>query len=245
MTEITKTASAVVIHKYGDSTRIFMEYKGDKYPLPEFRNCLCLIGGHWIGNDAKADINPRATLHRELLEELSLEKGKCNTAEMQLLDPKYQPINYTVKPCKVPIEKVDIELFDEVKYHITRRLQFFCSYLSTFENKGGLQSTYVSYFTAPLLPEFWDALEYLQEKYGNLSNESETHIATLPQLATNWRIGFGHAQVLKDFFSSYGYANRAMHIKTLPNVNMRAVPDGEIESYLTLLAQYNIKRNPL
>lgn len=245
MTEITKTASAVVIHKYGDSTRIFMEYKGDKYPLPEFRNCLCLIGGHWIGNDAKADINPRATLHRELLEELTLEKGLCSTSEMQLLNPEYQPIHYTVKPCKVPVEKQDIELFDLVKSHINTRLQFFRSYLSTFENQQSRQATYVSYFTAPLLPEFWEALEYLQEKYGNLSNESDTCIATLDQLTANCRIGFGHAQVLKDFFTAYGYGNRAMAIKTLPSVCMRATSDEEIQSYSDLLRDYHIKYYPL
>ena len=43
--------------------------------MKAFRRCLCPIGGNWIGETAKGDLNPHSTFKREIIEELALEKN--------------------------------------------------------------------------------------------------------------------------------------------------------------------------
>ena len=101
----------------------------------------------------------------------------------------------------------------------------------------------VSYWLVPLPEKLWQKLTYLQQKFGNLSNESITVITSLEEIiASGMKTAFGHDRVLQKFFLSFGF-QEARHLPILDGIESRNVGN-TLASYADYTQKYEILRKP-
>lgn len=81
---LTHFGATGIIYRSRNPAEIFLEMKGDAYPLKVYRRRLCLIGGSWSlkSKTAKNDRNPRGTFLREFQEEISFAAAKEDSEEL-------------------------------------------------------------------------------------------------------------------------------------------------------------------
>lgn len=210
-TPVNNICAVAVIFSADEPWKVFLERKTSDYPVKVFANMLCLPGGNWVGEAAKADANPLETLRRELFEEF-----RITVSEEEKKDEMVS-LGYVAGADGRDLQRDtkattdDIECFETVKNAMLSAITPFADILITVpktlfdsadpENKRGDTTVLASYFTIGLPKADWDKLVRLQEKYGNLSNESETLVTTVGgMIKEDTKVSWGHDRALYNFF---------------------------------------------
>lgn len=256
---VNHIASVVIVYKKSDPSQIFIEIKDDTHPLKAVRLKLCPIGGNWIGESGKNDKCPKDTLIREIREELSFVKttrtsdellqcianASVATSEREVFDP-------VVASLLTPTEQ-EIWKLNEIREIICHFSVPFGDFFVTLprsvfdrfdpENKRDGFSPLITYFECGLEDEWWNALVALQQKFGNLSNESITLITSLDRIVDSpIYSAFGHEHGLKAFFLRQGFA-KAIDFPLIDGIGgyYAGVP---LESYEEYLRRYEVLKKP-
>lgn len=193
--------------------RVFVERKTDDYPVKVFAGTLCLPGGNWVGEAAKTDASPSETLRRELMEEFHIAASETGADEMVSLGLNAGTDGRDLQK-GTQAAAGDIECFDSVVESMLSAITPFMDALITVpktlfdsadpENKRGDTTFLVSYFTIPVEWPEWSELNRLQNKYGNLSNESETLMITFDEICRDkTKVSWGHDCALDAFCRKY------------------------------------------
>jgi hypothetical protein len=255
---VNKIAACAIIYSVVEPWRMFIERKTADYPVKVFANMLCLPGGNWVGEAAKADANPLATLRRELGEEFRLAVSEAKKDEMASLGFAAGADGHDLQR-GTEATADDIECFETLKYAMYAAITPFIDMLITIpkavfdsadsENKRGDTTVLASYFTIGLEKSDWDDLVRLQEKYGNLSNESETLLVTFTELVMNrnkLEVSWGHDRALYDFFIAHSHevgCEQYYNIPLLGGIPTRAL-GAPLASYDEYKELYEIARQP-
>lgn len=210
--------SAAVLIVAEDGTRLFAERKVDLPKPKAFDKGLCLIGGNWVGPKAAGDQGPRATLLRELEEELDLAREDVVRRDRELGEIlNIEPGRRVVKGVG-HVSAEDRKALSEIVIAIKERLERFGDFrvrvaeglFSPGSNalfdptKEGPGMTFLnSVFVAKLPEEVFARIERLQKKYGSLSNEAQTEVFSAAQTHREAVHGaWGYDTIVRDFFAS-------------------------------------------
>ncbi|HEB46698.1 MAG TPA: hypothetical protein ENI19_03260 [Candidatus Nealsonbacteria bacterium] len=251
--KINNIASVAIIIRASNPSQIFIELKDDGYPMKTFRRCLCPIGGNWIGEAAKCDQNPLDTVRREIMEEICLEKRTASTIELDLLGIKPGRSFYQVPTIDQIPTSDDIKILDELKQVIAEGLVPFGDYINTIpksvldrsdpENERDGFSALVSYWAVALDEQRWKEITALQEKFGNLSNESITLVTSVDEIIeVGVKTAFGHDRPLKEFFLCYGL-HSAQQFPLINGISSQEIGK-PLASYQEYLERYEILKKP-
>lgn len=251
---VNNIASVGIIFRESDPKNIFIDIKDGGYPIKAFRWMHCPIGGNWIGKSALGDVNPLATFRRELIEELSFEKQRISTGEMKQLGFDSEQQSYTVpRNDVIPTEK-DHESLNYLKLIFTSDAKPLGDFRVTVpksvfdrgvpDNTVGDISSLFPYHLVSVRENDWRILEYLHEKFGNLSVESLAVITSLDEIISTPRYTCcGHDRIMKDFFTQMGCLNASQY-PLLEGIVCE--PMGmSLDSYDKYLKHYEVLRNPL
>ncbi len=227
--------------------------KDDGHPIKLYRRGLCCIGGNWIGEQAKNDLNPLATYKREVGEELSFGKTTASTLELRLLGLQPEGNFYSVPTTGVVPSTDDESALMEIKNILTSRCAPFGTWIN-FITKRALDaadqkntregfSTLSCYWTTALKEDEWKTLVGLQKKFGNLSNESITVVTSLDEILESGVSGaFVHEQVLQQFFLSFGF-KEAMKMRIIPH-QTSTYAGTALASYDEYLERFEVVKHP-
>lgn len=253
-TKITNMASVALIYRANNPSKILLEVKDCGHPLKLVHNQLCPIGGNWIGPAATNDRNPLATCRREIMEELTHLRSIRDANDLVELGMADAQRFAPTPPSKVSITSYDIAQLNLLKHVICSGLVPFGSFLNNIpksaldatdpkNQKPGFMSL-VSYFTVGLDEAEWTILEILQDKTGNLSNESVTRITTLDEIVrTGTLTAFAHDRVLRGFFLSHGF-DQARNLPLVPG--LESIPVGmPLSTYSEYMEHYQIEKKPV
>jgi len=246
-------AAVAIIFRAADPREIFIDIKDGGYPLKAFRWMLCPIGGNWIGPTARADRNPRATLCREIGEELSLDPTEVSTEEATLLGLAQEQATYVVPKKGVAPTPWDRARLESLKYAFANTAEPFGDFLVSVPksvlDRGVPDNTRIgytsilSYWRVPVGEEDWATLVSLYERYGNLSVESIAVLTSLDQIvATNQYTCCGHDRILQQFFAAMGCVE-AIHLPLLPEITCSYLHQ-PLATYEKYLERYDIIRHP-
>ena len=251
---VTNISSVGIIFRRDDPSQIFIEVKDDGHPIKLVRRQLCFIGGNWIGESAKLDVNPLATFRRELAEELSFDRPLRNSIELAKLGMADAETFAPALKAANTATMVSRRILTSVRRRMQRNAVPFGDFLNTVpksaldaadpENKRDGFTTLASYWAVPLGTVAWSDLQSLQDIFGNLSNESVTLITSLDDIVkTNTKTSFCHDRVLQRFFLTFGYAAA----KELPLVpGLESVPVGPpLATYADYLERYEVAKRPV
>lgn len=243
----------MVFYQASSPGNIFVEVKDGGYPVAVFRNHICCIGGNWIGEDAKSDLGPRDTLIREIGAELSFEKPVQDTLESHLLGDVATVVNYVAVPCAKEPTDSDRAQLQELKLlvstaavHVGDNICSIGKEVFDRADPGNTKGDHVgmnSFFAVPLSDRRWRTLVGLQDVFGNLSNESLTHVTSLGQIvAKQERFSWGYDQIVQNFFLTQGL-QKAREMSLVPGVTVEflGASPGTYEEYLQ---RYDIARHP-
>lgn len=251
---ITNISGAGIVFREKNPSEIFIEIKDDSHPIKLVRRCLCLIGGSWIGDTAKFDKSPLDTFRREIKEELSFERPIRNGKEIELLGQinKSEEYKSALKPAR-PATQKDVEMLGNIKNAICDRCVSFGAFLSTItkaamdaadpNNTSESFTSLECVFAAPMDEYCWEQLKFLQNTFGNLSNESISVITSLDKIIDNKIYSaFGYDGALQKFFLSHGF-ERAKQIPFIGGIKSEYI--GSVKpSYEEYLKHYNILKKP-
>jgi len=246
---VNNIAATAIIYSVDNPSQIFIERKTDDYPVKVFAGVLCTPGGNWVGHGAKDDANPEATIRRELEEEFSLVPSEGGADEMGVLGYNAGADGRDLQK-NTQATAEDIECFAQVKEAMLSAVTPFMDALVTIpktlfdsadpENKRGDTTLLISYFLVGLSGEDWDKLVRLQEKYGNLSNESETRIVTVDEMCQqSMKVSWGHDRALGHFLLMKGIEKR---IPTFDGISCQLRKS--LSSYNEYKETYEIARQP-
>jgi len=210
---VNNICGVAIIYSKDDPSRIFLETKTSDYPVKVFAGSLCLIGGNWIGEAAKADANPMETLRRELDEELCLAPLTEGQHEELSLLGLGQGTKYDLQK-NTQASEADIQCLNEVKKAMSLSIVPFLDAVSLTpkrvfdgadpQNKRGDIQALLSNYLIPLERETWNELVRLQKRYGNLSNESLSVILTFDEIREKGlKVSWGHDRALDRFCRMY------------------------------------------
>lgn len=253
-TQITNISSVGIIFRASNPAEILMEIKDDSHPIKLVRHQLCFIGGNWIGEGAKGDINTFGTFKRELYEELSFDRLARDSVELNFLG---QADIEQFAPIPQPAAEIlpeDRESLSDLKRVIIDSAMPFGDFLNTVEkaaldaadpaNKRDGFTDLSSYWVIALQENTWKNLLRLQMKFKNLSNESCTIITSLEEIIrTDTKTAFAHDRVLKRFFLQHGLA-LANDLPLVPNVQSREA-GMPLPTYKDYLEQYEVAKRPV
>jgi hypothetical protein len=257
--QVTNLSSVGIIYRLRDPADIFLEIKGVGYPMPAFRNCLCFIGGNWIGSNAANDHGPRDTFCREVCEELSLDHGTQGTIELGSLGLTTGVESFEARSFDHTPTQPELDTLEDLKATITGRALSFGDYLNTIprevldradptNTRDGFVSL-ASYWTVGLREQEWRMLAELQATFHNLSCEalspgSATLITSLQELTgSRARCAFGHDQVLQRFFLNFGLGD-ARRLTIYPGITSEPLGP-TLASYREYLDRYDVQRRPV
>lgn len=250
---INNISGVGIAYRNSDPSQVFIEIKDGGHPIPLVRGQLCFIGSNWIGEAARLDVNPFFTFKREFREELSFEKPLRSTEELVKLGLADfirldRPENSTTGEPTIANQIVLRALKEAAQAALP-----FGDYLNTVtaeamtaadpQNKRGGFTTLASYYLVPVLEPLWNELTRLQNKFGNLSNESITLITSLGEIVERKLCAaFGHDRVLQEFFLSAGL-KRAREMALVPHIT--SVPAHRpFPTYNDYLAIYDVAKRP-
>ena len=243
-----------IIYRAANPEEIFIDMKDATYPHVVWRGCLCLIGGNWIGKEARYDTSPLMTFAREVGEELSLDKRVQSTAELVELSVHTTPINYVVKGIDRKATREDCESLEYVEQAIIHSARSFGDYISTIPREVFLrgdttsrQTAIVSLFCVfdvGLNEEMWAMLARLGRDFGNLSCESESRILSVDDIIEKNIIAMaGYDYILQDFFECKGVMRQRV-LPMDPAVKVRRASVYPRRSYKSYLRHYFVTKKP-
>ncbi len=250
---INHIASSGIIYKESDPSKIFLEIKDKTYPIKQFRHALCPIGGNWIGKAAKKDRGPKETFDREVDEELSFKKPLVSSSELRLLGIKHAK-DYRLDKLKHKPNQADLKALLHIKKVIKKSKKPWGDFLHTvnqnkislanfFNNQDKKFTHLISYRFVPIKNKDWEILENLQNKFGNLSEESQTIIVSVNDIIKNHlHFIWGHDQVLKKFFLK-NKIRSANKLPALKNIQSKAVGKS-LNSYTAYRKRYIVLKTP-
>jgi hypothetical protein len=192
------------------------------------------------------------TYIREIQEELSFGNPAVDPKEMDVLFGKghvgHPPALRDIHP--IPEDEVALtKLVQSVLLHATP----FGAFVATAErsvldmgnpkNKMGDYSGLVSVFSVPLPDDEWFALVDLQAKFGNLSNESQSIVTSIWEIAEKgFKIAWGQDRILRDFFSQHGFSKEADTMLLMPYTRVHEV--SFCDTYEGYMREYDIDKIP-
>jgi len=241
-----------IIYREANPREILIEAKTGDHPWELVRGQLCVIGGNWIGENARGDKGPLDTFLREVREELSLDRPRGSSLELQKLHE--MPLeDFRATPIKRTPAESDRALLEGLREGILAQAEPFLMALNSVDEsafvradpqhtKGGTRGISCYYMMA-LNEDDWGILAKLQFDYGNLSNESVTLITSLDEiLETGHHAAFAHDYVLRAFFMSRGFAEA----ENFPLVEGgRSIPLGmPCKTYEELTELFDIAKTP-
>ncbi|MFA5991380.1 MAG: hypothetical protein WC794_03990 [Candidatus Doudnabacteria bacterium] len=251
---INNISSVVVPFRRANPAQILIEIKDNTHPIHLVRGGLCPIGGNWIGQTAIHDASPLDTVRREVFEELVLDSKPVSTEALVELGLAEVVENYATSRNENAITNFERLMLNEVVGVIIDSMSPFGSYLNTITREAMLSvdpsstretfTTLSCYFLAPLDDATFFKLSVLQQRVGNLSNESITLVTSLDEiLERNLSGAFAHEQPLRDFFLAMGF-NHAKHMRIVPNqTSVYAGPP--LASYADYLKLYDVAKKPI
>lgn len=252
---VNHIASVGIIVRKTNPSQIFIEIKDDGYPIKAFRRNLCLIGGNWIGEASRHDLGPRDTFHRELKEELSLEKCAASTLELKLLGFIPKDSFYNVPTIEKIATAEESQILEDLKRAMIENCTPFGDYINTIpktvldeadpQNKRDGFIVLISCWTVALNEEHWQQLSRLQRKFKNLSNESITIIISLHEIVkARVKIAFGYDRILQQFFLSHGLES-AKRIQLINNISSVKVGEPMASYNNDYLVKYEAAKKPI
>ncbi len=245
-------SAAGIIYKESDPSQIFVETKDSGYPVKVFRNCICLIGGNYIGDGAKSDQNPCDTFLRESDEELSFEKKLITQEEYEKIGIfggkayhaaacKKEPATYDVFDLcdlKAAIRERARHFVDSIQ-HVPKSVFASADQTSKRDDLTGLNSCWA----VPLDDDTWETLFDLQDNFGNLSNESISFLTSLNEILTsNIRCSWGYDRILQKFFLEHGLAE-AENMAMVPGVEVKFLGEA-MPSYGHYFQKFRVANHP-
>lgn len=253
--EIMGISSAAVMYRAANPAQIFLEMKDDGYPLKMMRRKLFFIGGNWIGEDAKTDQGPLDTVRREITEEISLEHPARDRNELTLMGwlvdtsetPEYAPAARDSASTDDALRLKEIKRalcenlapFDTSKVTITQKAML----LADPDCKKETFTTVICCWVIPLGEDVWSNLARLQQKYGNISNESVSMIVSLNRIIErNVYTCPGQDQTLQRFFRAMGLP-RSCELPLTEHCETEWLGPA-LASYDEYLEIYDVERKP-
>lgn len=254
-------AAVGIIYPRSNPRRIYLETKDDGLPAKVFRGGLCFTGGNWIDYQdkppvAKFDASPRATVAREVDEELTFERFERDRGELVALGQAEPGTSAPTSISGAEITDEDRRDLALVKQAITDAATPFGDYFveipkEVFERgdpgnpklKGNTHL--VSYFESPLDDETWNTLERLQKKFGNLSNEAISTITSLDEINRKRSFfAYGHGRVAQEFFRRRIGSGMEQEINIIPGMDVFYLGPS-LGDYSEYLKRYDVARKPV
>jgi 8-oxo-dGTP pyrophosphatase MutT (NUDIX family) len=210
---INNIAGVGIIYRTQNPSDIFLEIKADSYPLIAYRNHLCLIGGNWAGKTAGNDSNPIETFLREFREEISFDKAEEDTEErfslFGIMERKHVIRNL------IPT-KEDRQMLKHLVCQVARNAKPYRDYLHIMPQEvirrtdplyaRGDSKSILSINLVPVDEKTWQILTFLQEKFENLSNESQSCVLSLDLIIQKkLKCMAGYDRVLQQFWNECGF----------------------------------------
>lgn len=250
---INNISAVAIIFRRSDPSELFIEMKDDGYPMAAFRRQLCFIGGNWIGDGARGDLNPLMTARREISEELSLDRAVRSSEELALLGIVSEVTHYEVARSSHEVTGEDRQLLERLKNEVCEGLAPFGDFVNSVpksvldeadpKNTRDGFSSLSSYYQVGIGEQSWEILANLQQAFGNLSNESVTLITSLGKIIeTGTKTAFGHDQVLQRFFLSRGFPV-AHNLPLVDDITSESA-HAPLPSYREYLDRYEILKRP-
>lgn len=244
-----------IIHRASNPAEVFIETKTPGYPRLVFVGKGLLPGGNWVGKAAANDRSPKRTYVREIFEELSFDNSIVDPNEMTEL---FGAGNLGHPPEKRNIEAshAEIETLTTLKHNIAAlaELNPFGLYLQHVpkwvfdsgdpENKAGDYFGAVSVFEIPLPDELWSDLIELQNRHGNLSNESQTFATSAQEIVEKGiQIGWGQDRILQKHFLLHGI-NQAVAMSLMAGISSIELVGCPLSTYDEYLQIFDIQKIP-
>lgn len=256
---VNNMSAVGIIYNATNPLQIFIEAKTSDYPVKAFAGMLLCIGGNYMGTNAKDDKNPHDTYVREIHEELSFDKPAQRTTELSDLVGT-RTIAYTVPGTKIEPADQDVLELNTIKAYITEYARWFGDYVQfvpraifdVADPNSKREDLYghCSVFTTKLPQPYWQALVRLQQKFGNLSNESVTIMTSLQEIVdTGWNMAWGQDRVLQEFFRTAFCPNQDLHpadnLPLISGITMtRQDRNAMLPSYQDYLSRYDVAKLP-
>jgi hypothetical protein len=206
MINLDAMSSVGIIYPASRPSTVFGEIKDNGYSHVEFRNHFFLVGGNAFDEDSTADTSPLSVFLREVREELYLLPTQVHDSLVEAARP-YQDYYF-----EIPAD---------------------CFRRANPQSKKGDRRELASVSTVPLSDREWGKLEQLQNKYGNLSNESGSCITMLETVLegkplVSWMVG----HILKNFWLMHGCLGAA-HLPLYDGVTceMLGTPRNSLNDY--------------
>lgn len=249
---VNTIAGIAVIYRLANPQEIFTSRKTAGHPTAHAREKLCCIGGNWVDDGARADANTLATLQRELREELTLDKHVATTAEAVTIGLTDTVESYEIGRAQAPTEEDRAALAQLVEAFVSAAKPFgdICITVTEAalraadsENERPGFTSLCSFYLIGVNEENWAKLVALQERYGNLSNESLTLITSLPEiLAKDDRFAFGHDQVMRAFWREQWYG-AVEEMSIIPHIEFELI-GMPLDTYAEYLEKFEVARRP-
>ncbi len=252
---VTNISAVAIIACIDHPDRILVEAKDDGHPIKLVHRQICLIGGNWVGEAAKKDDSPLATLCREITEELSLSRPRRSMLELSQLGLAGPELFNDPTPIVKTPSGSDAALLREIASKICDRPIPLSARVNT-TSREAMQaadsastregfSTLCFYYAIFVSGDLWEELERLQREYGNLSNESVTLMTTLAEIdRAERRCCFGHDNGLMDYNEMYGSFGGTL--PTVPGVTSERLVGflGGNETYEAILREFTVAKRP-
>lgn len=235
---LTHLGAIGIIYRAKNPAEVFLELKGDFYPIKAFRRHLCLIGGNRRDNDR----NPQGTFLREFQEEISFAEAKEDLAELYAIFGITEGVPTIIRNL-VPT-KEDYQRLEQLKCRVIEETRAYRDYLAVIPEtvlrqadpayRRGDIRVLLSYCLVSLDEETWQTLTALQSKFGNLSNESLSCLLSIDAIIEQRLKTFpGHDQALRQFWKECGL-KQAKDIPLFDGavVEFRGTPLGSYDEYL-------------
>lgn len=206
---LTHLGSTGIIYRAENPTEVFLEMKGDFYPIKAFRRHLCLIGGNRRSNDR----NTQETFLREFQEEISFAEAEEDLVELYAIFGITESVPTITR--NLMLTEKDRRNLEQLKCRVMEETRAYRDCLlvvpetvlrqadSTY--KSGDLRVLLSYSLVPLDEETWQILTALQAKFKNLSNESLSCLLNINVIIEQGlKIFPGHDQTLQQFWKECG-----------------------------------------
>jgi hypothetical protein len=241
-----------IIYRAAKPEEILVDIKTADYPLAVWRGCFCFIGGNWTGN-AFADQSPKDTFLREMREELQLIKHTRSTAELGETAIHANPGQYRVKGIDRQPTVGEENMLNELKKEIEKTASHFNDCILTIprdvfteadpQSTQTTQVALLSVFEAGLDETAWSKLAELQQRFGNVSCESESQILTMDEIVKKGIFGLsGQDRILQQFFEDKG-VTKGRRIPMKPGIIVEPIYF-YLGGYRNYLYRYDIERRP-
>jgi len=232
--QLSHASAVIVAYCASDPRHVFMDRKDQTHPRFYCRGGYCPIGGN--RNRGRPEVGPRGLALAELFEELTFQRVVRDDAEYKELGTTDTVSRYaatTISGALITVE--DATGLEAVKVAIERATRPYGDFVARipnetirlFEPNWDMGRPVVPYlcsvFDAGLDEEVWGELVRLQDKFGNLSNESQTEVFHLAEMVARSDHGaFQHGPSMKHWWMDRGYS-QAAHLKMLPDITAEFV----------------------